>query len=210
VRLSAWRADAAGDAALEKTLSIWVVDRHSRLGHLALDSSLFGEHSGQVVFGDLGAPTKIITGDKSGIGAIVDALASVPDSVTAGLDAATKAEASVSGLLDAGDERRLATLKRQLDIKTNDLNLKGLAATADDFAEQKRLEQEVAMAGSRTELETAELDAVKHKVDMVDTQTKLAQAQRDAQVDSDLADVHIQIAGLTARMDLAKLQAPAK
>ena len=207
VRFWVWRRDQIDAPVLDRTFAASVVDDKCHIGILELNSSLFGEQSGTITFGDLGAPTKLIRADKSVIGAVAEALAGVPESVTAGLDAAVKSQASVTGLLDADDERRLASVKRRVDQLNKELEEKGLNATAEHFAEQKRLEQQVAIIEAQGKLEPSELAVMQEQLELVETRTKLQAARQKARLDVELATVRAEIARLEDRVRLEELRA---
>lgn len=155
VRLWVWRRGSDGRPALERSFQAAVVDRYSGVRGLTLRSSLFGVQGGSLAFDDLGVPSRLSFADRSGAGALAEALGSVPASVTAGLEQAAKLSGAVGTLTDAGAARRLAVLQRQVAERTKELELKGLEATADDFAELKRLEQQVALAKAGAALAAA-------------------------------------------------------
>jgi hypothetical protein len=152
VRFWVWRRGMNGKPVLQGTFTVSIVDERSEVAGVALKSELFGSHSGELTFGDLGAPEKMAWGDKSTAAAFATALSGVPETVAGGLDTASKMQSSFTGLLDAEEERRLTALKRRVDMMNETLEMKGIAATADDFAELKRLEQRVAIAEARAKL----------------------------------------------------------
>lgn len=117
------------------------VDRHSRLASRRLVGRSFGEQAAELVFTDLGVPKKLVTGEKSAVGAVADAIVAAPDQFTSGLDAVSKSSTTLGDLSAASAEARLKAITRAVDQRTKELELVGINATAADFVELKRLKQ---------------------------------------------------------------------
>jgi hypothetical protein len=210
VRVWIWKRGADEQPALDRTFPAVVLDELSYLAGVRLNAALFGERSGSLTFGEQGTPTKIVRADKSAIGAFAAALSEVPASVTAGLESASKAQTTFTGLLDAADERKLTAIKRRVDALNKELELKGLEATADLFDELKVLEQQVAIADAEGKLkppsEPSELDRLKTKLEFEETRSKLEAVRRQSEMDSELADARSEIARLEARVKIIELK----
>jgi hypothetical protein len=207
-----WRGSQDGTVILDRTFPVAVVDRFSHLDGVTVSPTLFGEKSGQIDFGDLGVPTKVIRAEKGAIGAFADALKGIPDAVVGGLEAAGKAQTALTGVLDAADVRRLAALERRVKTKQQELEEKGLAATADDYAELKRLQQQVEIADAEGKLAPpsppSELDQLKAQLDLASTRAALAAVERWTATDNEMADVRAEIQLLDGRLKLQEGRPP--
>lgn len=209
VRLWVWRRAKDDLPSLERSLETAIVDRHSATQEMPLSRSVFGEQGGALVFDTMGAVTKIVRNDKSALGAFADALGAVPAAVVSGLDSASKISTSLASLTDADAERRLAMLKRQVEERTKDLELKGLNATGEDFAELKRLEQEVLLQKAVASLAPGsgrELAQLQAELALETARKDLDAAVRQRALDGELASAQAEIARLTAQLKLAKLR----
>ena len=206
-RLWVWRQDDAGEPVLEKTIDVMVANRFSQTDSLPLDGRFFGEAAVELVFDELGSPTKLVQGDKSAAGAIADALLSVPDQVAAGLETATKIGTSVGDLQDAAAKRRLETINRLVDQRAKELELQGINATAESYAEQKRLEQQVAIAKAQGSLAPAsELSRLQNELAEATARRDLEAVSRERAQASELAEVRAELAKLEAQLDIIRIK----
>ena len=202
-RLWIWTRGADTDTAvLEKATDVWVTDRFSHSASLSLEGRSWGESKVEIAFDDLGQPSKLVQGDKSAVGAIADALAAVPDQVTSGLDAVTKASTSLGDLGDAATERRLKALKRQVEQRQQELELQGIDATADSFAELKRLQQQVDLRTAQGTLDSAGLKELENELAMETARRDLEARSRERQLATELATTQAEIARLEAQLKL--------
>jgi hypothetical protein len=147
-RLWIWRRGAAGVPTLHRTVQADIVDEHSREQHMVLSDRAFGEQGGALVFDESGAVTKIVRNDTSGLGAFADAVVGVPAAVSGGVEAASKITTGVTTAADATADRRLASLKREKELRELELEQRGLAATPAEVAEVKRLQEQVELHNS--------------------------------------------------------------
>lgn len=200
VRLSIWRREpASGLPILERSVPHLLLDQRCTIRGLALTGAAFGSRSATVAFDSNGVPTSIARTDESGVGAFADALAGLPAAISGGLETADKVQASVGTLLDAGAERRAAAAKRAFEQAQTDLNARGLAATAEDFARAKRLEQQVTIAAAEGALappsEAAVLEA---ELREVTARHALATARREESLEYELGALRSETARLQA------------
>jgi len=207
-RLWVWRrTEGEPGAVLESAIDTLVTDRYSASASLNLEGRWFGEASVQLTMSDLGAPSKLAAGDKSAVGAIADAIAAAPEQFTAGLDAVSKASTTLGDLSSAGAEQRLKAIKRQLDQRTQELELQGLNATAESFAELKRLKQQVEIAEAQGSLAPpTELAKLEGELAKETAQRDLEAVARDRAQSAELAALNSEIARLTAEVERMKLQ----
>jgi hypothetical protein len=210
VRFWVWRRGKGDLPTLERSFEAHVVDRFSPTRSMEIDGVLFGESGGTLHFDALGAVTAVGRNTKSGVGAVADAIAAVPGTVAGALDNVTKASTSLGSLADAGAERRLQALKREHDTLTKKLDKEGLAATSEDFARLKRLEQQVAIAKAEEGLAptpVTELSQAQSALGLATAQRDLEAVVRERALDGELAGAQAEIARLTAQLRLAELKA---
>ncbi|MGC3993491.1 MAG: hypothetical protein QM779_05090 [Propionicimonas sp.] len=207
-RLWVWRRGASGTPILEKSADVVVTDRFSESTSMPLDGRFFGEASVDITFGDLGFPSKLVVGDKSAVGAIADAIGGVPDQVVAGLDAATKIGTSADALRDAADVRSLEVIKRQVEQRSKELELQGINATADSYAELKRLQQQVDIATAQGSLAPpSALATLQNELAEATARRDLDAVNRDSAQAAELAGVRAEIARLEAQIQLLQARA---
>lgn len=209
VRLWVWRGGKDGTPRLERSFEVVVVDKHSATGELELDSAVFGERGGALAFDANGMITKVARNDKSALGSIADAVGGLPAAVVSGLDSAGKASTAVGSLLDADKERDLADLKRIVEMRTKELELKGIEATAEEFADLKRLTQQVDIAAARSKLAPVaetELSRLQAELTMATARRDLEAVVRERALDVELAAAQAEIARLSSALKLAELR----
>ncbi len=202
VRITVWRANSGGKPTLERSFPTLIVDEHCDTSAFSLRASLFGEETAEMIFDGLGTPTKISSTTKNAAGQIADALSGVPEAVSGGLDSASKIQTLFTGLVDAGEVRLLAGLKRRLESAQADLDLKGLAATEQDFAELKRLQQEVLIAEAHGKLAPAsQTSQIEDELRLVKARTDLHAARRSEAIEMELDGVRAEVARLHERLN---------
>lgn len=201
VRMSIWRLGEENECVLERTFPSLIVDEQCDTAAMTLESNVFGEQSAEIEFSESGIPTKFVHGEKGPLGSFADALKDVPSTLVAGLQAAKDTTSSLTTLADANEERELAGLKRRVERAQQELERKGLDATAEQFAELKRLEQQVAIGDAQGKLAPpSELDALKSQLELVQTRSSLHAAERTEALDSELADIRAEVARLEERV----------
>ena len=204
-RLWIWRAGVDGKPLLERTVDVAVTDRYSASESIPLDGRFFGEASVEIIFDDLGLPSKVVQGDTSVAGAIADALGGVTEQVSAGLTAASTIGTSVDGLREAADKRRLEVITRQVDQRAKELELQGINATADSYAELKRLQQQVEIASAQGSLAPASaLSQLQDELAEATARRDLAAVNRETALAVELAEIRAEIARLQAQQELLK------
>lgn len=210
VRLTVWRRGKNDVPVLERSHPATIVDRRCSTVGVPLTASLFGGTSAEVAFDADGVPTKVASTSTSGWAEFAEALGGVPEAVASGLDSVTKAQASVTGLLDARAERRAAAVKREYEQLQNELNLKGLNATADDVARLKRLEQRVAIAEAEGSLAgPSEVDELEAELREVKARTELSAARREEALEYELSDLRAEVARLQVQLERAEARTDA-
>lgn len=210
VRFTIWRRAANALPSLERSSPEYVVDKVSSTAGVALKSVFFGEETATVSFGEYGFPSKIGMTSTSGWASFMDALGGVPEALSGGLDSADKVQTSISGLVDAAAERDLASKKRELELLQTELENKGLAATAEDVARLKRLEQQVAIAGAEGKLASgaAEADRLEAEFRLVKARTDLDVARRENSLETELGSLRSEVTRLEEALRLEKAKHP--
>lgn len=82
--------DPAGDYRLRKIVPAWVVDRHSTLGHVEIESHLFHNNGATIEFGDSGTLVHLANSETSAAGALATTLAGAGESITGAMEQGTK------------------------------------------------------------------------------------------------------------------------
>lgn len=176
VRVNVWQAGGSlADAPILKSSTLaMIVDETCDLASLPLTSRYLGDDGLELAFGELGVPARIGTARTSGVAAAADALGSLPSDALTGLETASKLQAAVSGLQDAGMDRKLQGLKRRLETAQQEIQLKADAATAHDFVRLKLLEQQVAIAEATGKLApSTELEELTYEASLLEKRKKL-------------------------------------
>lgn len=209
-RLWVWRRVGPDEQpVLEQMSDILVTDRFSNSRSLKLDGHFFGDQAAAITLDPLGCPIKFVSGDKGAVGAVADAISAAPEQFVAGLDAVTKASTALGDLSTAGADLRLKAIKRQLDQRTQDLELEGLNATAADFAELKRLKQQVEIAEAQGSLAPpSELAKLEGQLVQETAGRDLDAVRRDRAQVAELGALHGEIDLLKAELGLVKLRLP--
>jgi hypothetical protein len=205
VKLCTWRIDADEKPVLDRVEEVQVVDVHSQVVGRSLGDRFFGSEEAGIVFGPDGAPTKLSSSDISAAGALADALGGLGTKVAEGLDTASKISTTAATLSDANAKRRLDALTTEHALVSKRLELDGLDATAADFAEAKRLEQQVAMAKATGELAgPSELSRLQNQLALETARRDLEAVARSRALDTELAAAQAEIQRLTTQLALEK------
>lgn len=206
-RLWVWRVGPDEQPVLEDMSDVLVTDRFSKSRSFKLDGRFFGDEAAAITLDPLGGPTKFVSGDKGPVGAIADAISAAPEQFLAGLDAVTKTSTALGDLSTAGAELRLKAIKRQVEQRTQDLELEGLNATAEDFAELKRLKQQVEITESQGALAPpSELAKLEGQLAKETARRDIDAVRRDRAQAAELGALHGEIDLLKAELELIKLR----
>lgn len=178
--LSIWQRE--GDrAVLVQKFQQLVVDDACATRTFTLDSSWFSRREMSLRFSDLGALTGISGTADSSAAAVAGLLGQLPGTVAGAVGDASKLRTAWSGLKNAGLDAELARVRSEVDLRTQQQSLAGLAATDADYAKLETLKQQADVV---TQLKTLG-DA-------------LPDSARDAALAQELAAVKAQLAALQA------------
>lgn len=211
VELWVWKR-AGETMELVSTEIIRINDDFCRIRALELNTKLFGTNGGSITFNEDGSPSKVTMNEESPISSILKSLGAVADDVGSGVTAAKGLVDNVINIRDAQADRDKAAAERDLAEAKARLELKGVEATADDYADLQRAEQAVKLKTANTALAPSaapsSLEVLKTELDRVRTQNSLDAARREAATESSLADVKLEVARLQA--EVARVEALAK
>jgi hypothetical protein len=168
-----------------------VVDGRSTTVEVPFRSSWWSKRRSAIELSESGTLATFEHTTTASAQAIGETLGELPASVLAGLEQAGKLRDQVASLQDKDREHELARLQRQVAIKQEQLELAGLTATEADFAELKRLEQQVTLLEKRrTVAETsATSDEVAGEIATLTQQVALATARRDQRVEDEISEL---------------------
>ena len=209
-RIWVWQRGDDDAPVLLRTQHALIVDDYSDTRNMQLSERVFGEEGGALLFDGSGMATKISRNAKSALGAFADAVGAVPGSIATALDSVTKADASLTALADADATRAVEGLKREVERRTQKLELDGLDATAEDFAELKRLKQQLELTTTREALApptTSELARLQNELALERARRDLEATSRQRALDGELAATQAEVARLAAELRLADLRA---
>lgn len=206
-RLWVWRVGPGEHPVLEKMSDALVTDRFSKSRSFKLEGRFFGDQAAAITMDPLGGPAKFVSGDKGRAGAIADTISAAPEQFLAGLDAVTKASTAIGDLSTSGAEIRLKAIKRQVEQRTQGLELEGLNATAGDWAELKRLKQQVEITEAQGALAPrSELAELEGQLAKETARRDIDAVQRDRAQAAQLGALHGEIDLLKAELDFIKLR----
>lgn len=196
-----WKRGATDDddPVLVSREILWVSDHECEEEGFRLTTSVFGEHGGSLTFGEDGRPVSVRHKQQSTFGAVIEALAAVPDAVSGAVTTAKSTADNISSLRDLQAVRALADAERQVNLATKKLELAGIEATAKDYAALQEAEQAVKLHTARQAVAPASPDllaALNRELETVATQNAIAAERRAAALDVDLADMRSEIARL--------------
>ncbi|NUU19061.1 hypothetical protein HP550_17570 [Cellulomonas humilata] len=163
--------------------------------------SLWARRSTSVELSDSGALRKFALTSTSAAAAVAAAAAQVPGVVSTGLTTASTLRTTWQTLGDVDEQRRLAELQRQIDLREKELKLAGLGATEAQHVELARLKQQAELIAARgavspTAQETA---TVVQNTALLDALRGASQASRELQAETELSELRLEIERLQAQ-----------
>lgn len=200
VTLGLWTKDDAGKAVKIQTKSYLVMDAACSQSTMKWDESWFGNRTLKLGFSPNGALTSLSTESTSDAAVIAETAAALPATITGGLEQSSKLLDQIEALRTKSTDQRLARLKKDIELKQQQILQTGLAATEGSHAELERLKQEAAILEARetirggtdpTSLEIAEL---KRQVELLKARKDVADAERALSDGAD--DLRAELMGL--------------
>jgi hypothetical protein len=206
IELWVWKRVVPEIPQLVSRSLVRVVDTHSDMHGMEVQTSIFGEHGGSWTFNDDGSPATLNVHHESAVGAFANALAGVPGALAESVGHAAKLRDDWSGIEDAAAEREKAAAERDLATAKARLETVGLHATAEDFAALQRAEQAAKLRTARrgTSAAADQVDDVKTQLELVTTQNKLASERRASVLETELAQMKAEVAQLDLEVKKAK------
>jgi hypothetical protein len=179
------------DAELVSSQVHDVVDGRSAVVQVPFRSSVWSRRKTAIELSEAGTLASFEHTTTASAQEIGTALGELPASVVSGLEQAGKLREQLDALQDKDREQELARVERDVAIKKEQLELAGLTATEADYAELKRLEQQVSLLEKRrsvaTSVATSDVDA--GEIARLTQQLELANARRDARTEEELSEL---------------------
>jgi hypothetical protein len=142
VQLSIYNKTDEKLAVLQSRKSYLVMDDRCEVQKLPFHKSLFGKRGQGLVFSQLGGLVGYTSKQTSEAAGFADTMAAVPGTVTGSLEQSKKFLDDVYALRSHGLDSRLATVKKQVELKQQEITESGLLATESSYAELEQLKQE--------------------------------------------------------------------
>ncbi len=203
VRISLYKKDDSDRAELVQSKTYLVVDAGCRERAIRLPKKrLFGKRTSALKFSPGGALTSFSSGETSAGASIGELAGSLPSTVASGLEQSTKLWDSVSSLRSKALDERLATLKKQVELKQNEITAAGLEATESDAAELERLKQQAAILDNQKAIGESslalspsgqDLARLQQEIELLKAQRETSVSERHLTAESELADLRLEI-----------------
>jgi hypothetical protein len=185
VTLTLWSKADSGKAVRIHSKPYLITDEASTRFTMKWDESWFGKRSLKLSFSAGGALTSVSTESTSDAAAIAETAATLPATITGGLEQSSKLLDQVEALRTKAADQRLARLKKEIELKQQQILQDGLLATEASHAELERLKQEAAILEARGTIRTAtdpstlELENLKRQIELLKAQKEFAAAERE-------------------------------
>lgn len=188
VQISVYRRDAdarrqgVDRVICESQKPYLVMDAACEHERLHFHKSWFGKRKQGLVFSSLGALVGYTAEHTSEAAGLADTAAALPGTLTGSLEQSKKILDGVAALRDQRLDSRLATLKKQVELKQQEITQSGLLATEGSYAELERLKQEAALLEQRKTIgdvsdpNTALLADLKQQIELIKARQELAAA----------------------------------
>ncbi|MDV6263954.1 hypothetical protein [Rhodococcoides yunnanense] len=159
----------------------YVIHKHSTVRAMPIHSSVWGEDNLTLQFDDKGAAVSISTTAKDRFGLVASAVGSASAEFAAGVQTVAGVLENIDAFRDADGSAAKTRLENRLAAARAELDMRGVEATAEDFATLQRLEQEVKIAGARGTLAPQTAEAARAaRVEQLTKEAGLLKALKDA------------------------------
>jgi hypothetical protein len=209
-----------GRAVLVETKSYLVMDGLCGLETFAFRKSLWAKRSSALKFSGSGALTGFSSTAASTAAALAEAAQGAPAALAGGLEQSKKIYDQLDALRSRSLDQRLARLKKEVELKQQEIAQAGLLATQGSTSELERLKQEAEILEKRKTIAgydepladgaATELAGIERQVELLTARQALAAAQRALESDSEHADLWQEIERLRAEREQADLEHPAR
>lgn len=147
-----WKKDPKAGLACIRTGVSQVVDAHSACRFLEFRKSIWAKRTMKATFGAGGALSSFDVQATSSAAAAAQTAGSLPSTATAALKDAGSLSDEIAALRNKPLNQEVARAQALLALKQAEMTTSGLAATAADYAELQRLQQQVEIAKARATL----------------------------------------------------------
>lgn len=216
VTLTVYERGEDSKARVQRTVEQLVIDSASPYREVKLEESWFAKRSGSLTFSPLGALTGISHSATSSAAELADTMGGLPGTVATSLEQAQKIRTAWATLQSSGLDQQLAKVKKQVELKQQQLTATGLSATEGQSAELERLKQQAEILAQRKAIGDAGLDdgareitALKQQVDLLKGQKDFSEASRSLTAEHELFELRLEIERLKAEKEKADNQPPA-
>lgn len=207
VRLDVYKKGDNDEALLIESKPHLVVDGMSAIKKVKLRKSLWAKRSATLKFSESGALTGYASTATAAAAAFAETVQGVPAAVASSLEQSKKIYDQVEALRTRSLDQRLARVKKEVELKEQELTREGLLATAGSHAELERLKQEASILEQRDKIagfgppseHSAELSNLKQQIELLTAKYDLAVAQRALASESELGEIWREIERLGAR-----------
>lgn len=212
VQVTIYRRTSDGDGWSAELVSSQVhdvVDDRSEVAKVPFRSSVWSRRRTAIELSEAGTLVRFEHTTTASAQEIGTALVELPASVVSGLEQAGKLRDQLDTLQDKDRELELARIRREVAMKKEQLELAGLTATEGDYAELKRLEQQVSLLEHRRSVATATAtsDDVAGEIARLAQQLQLATTGRELRTEVAIGELKV---ALQQAKTIAELLAKAK
>ena len=207
VRLAVYKKNGKGKAALVESKPYQVMDECCDFKSVKLRKSLWARRSATVKFSSGGALIGYASTANAAGSAFAESVQGVPAAVAGSFEQSKKIYDQIDALQNRSLDKRLPRIKKEVELKQQELTRDGLLATAASYAELERLKQEASVLEQREKIagfgrspsaEAVELAGLKQQIELLAAKHDLAVAKRALASESDLAEIWQEIERLSA------------
>ncbi len=193
------------DVVLVRESAAAVVDARSSEVFFKFRKSMWAKRSIKVGLSDAGILKQFDATASSSAAAVAAAVNSSGAAMAGGVKGVADLSTSYYSIRDARSDHAAAQLKRQLDQKQTELTLSGLNATAGQYDELLRLQQQVALTSAQASLDPAALQAaaIQRNVGVLSARKDEATTSRELRTEIELSAIRQQVDAVTAAWQLA-------
>jgi hypothetical protein len=151
---------AGANFRLVERRTCFVVDSNCRHEFVPFRRSLWAKKTTALTLSQLGGLKTYTATATSQAAAIAETAGAVPSTVSSALADATKIRGEFDALKDRSLDLQIAEIKKQIDLKTQELTLAGLNATSAQFAELERLKQQQAILEAQAAIRKSQAEVI--------------------------------------------------
>lgn len=210
-RINIYKKDEEGKVVLIESKQHLVMDELSVVRKIKLHKSLWAKRASTLKFSADGALTGYASTAAAAGAAFAETVQGVPASIAASLEQSKKIYDQVDGLRNRTLDQKLARIKKEVELKQQEILKDDLLATSSQHAELERLKQQAAIleqskliAGyGPPSADAVELATLTKKVELLSAKYELAVVERAIASEAALGDVWSRLEQLEAQKALA-------